>query len=301
MTLVVGVDGGGTHTRAVVADATGQVLARAQCAGAVVHAAEPSGAANAVSAAVRAAAQEAGVALPVASLWAGLAGAGLEPARRSVERELESCGLADRVLVATDVEAAFHAAFGPGPGVLLIAGTGSIAWARNPAGEVVRVGGWGEWIGDEGSGFSIGLAALRAVARAEDRRGPATALRDLVLARLGVERPDALVGWVAEATKGDVAALVPVVSQAASEGDQVASDLLEEAVAELSLHLSAVLERAGAWPEPPGLVLWGGLLVEGGSLHARMVESASALNVRLASSEIDPALGAAKLALASLA
>ena len=300
MNLVVGVDGGGTHTRAVIVDEGAKELGRAGSSGAVVTAGAPELAANAVAEAVHRAAERAGVALPVSGMWAGLAGAGLEAARLAVSGELGKAGLAERVVVGTDVEAAFHDAFGQGPGILLIAGTGSIAWARGPAGEVIRVGGWGDRLGDEGSGFAIGLGALRAAAQAADGRGPPTALHDGVLEFLALDGREALVAWAATASKGDMGSLAPLVSQAASEGDPVAMKLLATAVSDLSDHLSAVLERAGAWPELPELVLWGGLLRDGGPLRDAMAEAVTAYPVKLVAGEVDPAMGAAKMALAAL-
>lgn len=300
MTLVIGVDGGGTLTRAVIIDERGREISRGGSSGAVVTAGAPEAAAEAVSEAVHTAAERGGVVLPVDGLWAGLAGASLATSRQAVAAELEAAGLAERVVVGTDVEAAFHDAFGQGPGILLIAGTGSIAWARNTTGAVVRVGGWGERLGDEGSGFAIGAAALRAIAQADDGRAPATALRELVLERLSLDRPDGLIGWAATATKGAVAALAPLVSRASAEEDPVAAAILTTAVADLCLHLGTVLERTDPWPEPPELVLWGGLIGDGGPLRGPMTEALAGFSVRLSSGEVDPAMGAAKLALAAL-
>ena len=138
---VAGVDGGGTRTRAVIIDDTGAEIARAEREGAVANAAAPHEAADAVTSAVRAAAVEGGVKLPVRALWAGLAGAGREAARDAVTDALSRVGLAEAIEVGTDVEAAFHDAFGKGTGVMLIAGTGSIAWARDERGVMHRVGG----------------------------------------------------------------------------------------------------------------------------------------------------------------
>lgn len=300
MTLVIGVDGGGTRTRAVIVDEGGKEIGRAEVPGAVVRADAPGEAARAVSEAVRAAAERAEIALPVGVMWTGLAGAGLGAGSSAVARALATEGLAKRVVVGTDVEAAFHDAFGDGPGILLIAGTGSIAWARDAAGSVIRVGGWGERLGDEGSGFAIGMEALRAVAHAEDGRGPQTVLRGQILDYLALTGCDQLVEWTSRARKRDVSALVPLVSQASSEGDPVATGILEKAVAELSAHLRAVLERAGQWAEPPELVLWGGLLRDGAPLHEAAVQAVSRYPVRLAAGDVDPAMGAARMALVAL-
>jgi len=297
MTVVAGVDGGGTLTRVVVVDASGAELGRAEGPGAVVNPGAPEAAVRAVAEAVRAAANKAGVPLPIDFLWAGLAGAGAPGPRAAVTRSLSGLDLSDGVVVGTDVEAAFHDAFGSGPGVLIIAGTGSVAWARGPSGEAVRVGGWGDKLGDEGSGFEIGLQALRAVARAHDGRGPATSLIAGVLARLGLVDAEALIPWAATAGKRDVAALVPVVVDADTAGDPVARGILSAAVEALRSHLEAVVQRAGPWTEPPELVLCGGLLQEGGPLGCFAAALAEGLPVRPEGRRIDPAMGAARLAL----
>lgn len=300
MTLVIGVDAGGTHTRAVIADAHGRELGRAEAPGVVVGAVPTGAAVRAVTQAVQRAAEGADVGLPVEGMWAGMAGAGSKAGRLTVARELTAAGLAQRVVVGTDVEAAYHDAFGVGPGILLIAGTGSIAWAHHPTEGVIRVGGWGEKLGDEGSGYAIGMGALRAVAHAEDGRGPETALRGDLLEHLEVGRPEGLIAWASSASKGDIAALAPLVARASEHGDQVASGLLSQAVEDLTAHLTTVLRRAGPWPEPPGLALWGGLLSDGGTLRTAATVAIADYPVRLVSSDLDPAMGAARMALSAL-
>jgi len=297
VSIAVGVDGGGTSARAVIVDSEGRELARADAPGAVVAQQAPEAAAAGVEAAIREAARRARVPLPADVLWAGLAGAGREPARAAVRRELERRGVAARVLVGTDVEAAFEAAFAGGSGILLVAGTGSIAWARDAGGGTSRAGGWGQLLGDEGSGYAIGLAALRAAVRAADGRGPETRLREAVPAALSLADPDDLVPWVAAAAKADVARLVPVVVEAAARGDAVADALLGQAGAELARHVEALLARMPSGSERPQLALWGGLLAEGGPLRGRVLERLREMPVDVRPGALDPALGAARLAL----
>jgi N-acetylglucosamine kinase-like BadF-type ATPase len=301
VTYVIGVDGGGTRTRAAIVDERGLELGRAEAAGAVVSAGAPEPAATAVAHAVHGAAEWACVDLPGALLWAGLSGAGHEPARLAVTTLLERAGLAKRVVVGTDVRAAFHAAFPEGPGILLIAGTGSIAWARTPEGAIGRAGGWGQHLGDEGGGYAIGLGALRAVVRAEDGREAATVMREDVLRALALSDPTELVPWAASSSKAEVAGLVPIVVRAAANGDPAASQLMDEAVRELAKHVAAILDRMGPWPAPPPLFLWGGLIGEGGPLRDGLVRELTPHDVELRDGQIDPAMGAARLALAALA
>jgi N-acetylglucosamine kinase-like BadF-type ATPase len=296
----VGVDAGGTRAVAVVIDEEGRELGRGQAPGAVATVTSVTPAVDGVAAAVREALQAAGAGLPVGRLWAGMAGAGRELVRAAAEADLAALGLAERVRVGTDVEAAFESAFGEGPGILLIAGTGSIALCRSPTGETFRTGGWGGALGDEGGGYWIGMHALRAVAQAEDGRAQATALRDALTRRLGLSAPTELVGWVDEATKGEVAGLAPTVLETAAAGDPVAASLATDAAAALRTHVVALLERlerAGVVPDTMELALWGGLIEAGGPLRPTLDRLLAPLGLTVHSGPIDPPLGAARLAM----
>jgi N-acetylglucosamine kinase-like BadF-type ATPase len=300
MTVAIGVDGGGTLARAVIVDADGREISRAEAPGAVVSLRMPEAAAAAVARAVRQAADRGGVALPGAVLWAGLAGAGHEASRLAAEDALAAVGLTERVHVGTDVEAAFHAGFPDGPGLMLIAGTGSIAWARRPAGEIRRVGGWGQQLGDEGSGYAIGLAAARAVARAEDGRAGPTALRERVLGAVEVRSVSDLIPWAASASKAEVARLVPVVVECAAIGDEAARTIFAEAVSQLEAHVAALLRMSGPWSSRPGLLLSGGLIGPGGPLREALTQRLGSHAVELRPGDVDAAAGAAMLALSAL-
>ena len=296
MSFAIGVDGGGTHARAVILDERGREVGRAEAPGALVSLRAPEEAAGAVAQAVRAAARAGGVQLPGGVLWAGLAGAGHEASRVGVERVLATAGLARKVRVGTDVEAAFHAAFPEGPGLMLIAGTGSIAWGRGPSGEMCRIGGWGQQLGDEGSGYAIGLKALRAIARAEDERIAPTTLTGEILGALHLDASVELIPWVASATKAEVAALVPIVARCAEAGDAAAREILEDAIAHLEAHVTALLHRTGPWTSRPGLLLSGGVIAPGGSLRSALVGRLAAHPVDVRHDEVDAAIGAAMLA-----
>jgi glucosamine kinase len=295
---VIGVDGGGTRTRAVVLDRDGTEIARAEGDAAVADAAAPAPAADAVAAVSSAAARAAGIDLPVDVVWAGLAGAGRETARSAVEVELGRAGVARVTRVGTDVVAAFHDAFADGPGVLLIAGTGSIAWGRAEDGREGRVGGWGRHIGDEGSAYAIGMDALRRIAKNADGRAPETTLRDAVLSRLALPGVDDLVQWTGTAERANVAALAPVVAAAATKGDAAAREIIDRAVDELERHVLAVLENLGPWRRPPQVALAGGLLRPGRALRAPVEAALARLGVPVLEREIDPAMGAGRLACA---
>lgn len=295
MKVVAGVDGGGTRTRALLVDGKGVALGRGEGPAGLVRPGRAGRSARAVQRALERARDAAGFQGPLEALWVGLAGAGREEARRQVRRTLEELELARRVRVGTDVEGAYRDAFAGDTGILLVAGTGSMALARGPDGAWVRVGGWGALLGDEGSGYWIGVRALRAVLAAHDGRGAATDLTAAALEAFDVAGPRELVDAAAEVQKAEIASLAARVSRAAESGDAVAEGILSEAVEALLAHLRAARWRLGSDQSVP-LALSGGLLNRGrplrGRLEAALPEGAFALR----SVEVRPTRGAATLA-----
>ena len=328
MSLFVGVDGGGTRTRAVVIDGDGRELARAEDEGAVVTAHRPDDAAEAVRRVVEAALKKCGRRDRADVLWAGLAGAGSAAPRAAATRALRRLELADRLLVGTDVEAAFYDAFGDHPGLLAIAGTGSIVWARYGDGTERRVGGWGRLLGDEGSGYWIGLQGLRRLTSSEDGRAAPTAMEAPLLDACRVKTVAEAVGWVETASKSRVSSLAPHVVACADAGDEAALAIVSEAVEQLVAMVRAAMSPPPARsdesrPEgtagqkvpsggasvqrPPAggasvedVVLWGGLVAPGGPLRGRLAAALGSLGLRVVEVEVDPPLGAARLARAAV-
>ena len=296
---VAGVDGGGTRTRVLLLARDGATAGRAEGPAALVRPDRPAAAARVVADTVRRAAEAAGVALPLRALWAGLAGAGRRPVRRALEAALRDERVARAVRVGTDVEAAFHDAFGGGPGIVVVAGTGSVVLGAAEDGRRLQVGGWGGVMGDEGSGYHIGVSALRAIAAATDRRAPPTALTAAVLDLLGLDRPRQLSAWAESATKADIAALAPLAIHTARSGDAAAQTIVRRALDALGDQLSAAIRELfpAASGDPPAVALAGGLISPDGPLRAdaeRLVASAAG---HLLSRAVTPERGAARLAL----
>ena len=296
--MVVGVDGGGTGSRALIVDLAGTALAQADGPPALVLPSDPGVAVEAIAVTIRKAAEIVGARLPLKALWAGLAGAGRAGEREAVEIALRSRGLARAVKVGMDVEGAHQDAFGGGPGILLVVGTGSMAWGRDAEGREIRVGGWGGALGDEGSGYWFGLQGLRAVARAADGRTPGGTLSEGILGALHLSEPHALIPWTASAPKGEVAALAPLVIGAALAGDPGGMEILEEGLEHLLVHLEVVRSK---WPKedsPIPVALVGGL-VDGEPRFKRRLETlVKGVGGRLAEHAVVPVRGAAQLALA---
>ncbi|CAN5817883.1 hypothetical protein BH23GEM11_BH23GEM11_20110 [soil metagenome] len=306
--VVVGVDGGGTGSRAVVLSAEGQELGREVGSAAIVIPGSETASMEAIRDLVRRVLRAAGVpeGTPAGALVAGLAGVGREADRLRMETMLAtsmaSLRLARSVLVRNDAEVALHDAFGTGPGILLVGGTGSIALARLPSGRSLRTGGWGALAGDEGSGWSLGLGAARAVLRALDGRGPATTLTDEVARAFGTREPAELVDRLRTAAKGQVAALAPHVEAAARAGDAVAEALADQAAASLADHVAPLVrawhaELGGESLSPLEVALLGGLVARGGPLRSRILPRLEAMGAVPTPECPDPARGAARLAL----
>jgi glucosamine kinase len=292
----VGVEADSTRTRAVILDGLGTELGTLDGPGAFTHAEDPNAAAFPIAELVRRASTLADQELPCTALWAGVSGTSRGTVIGSIEIELQRAGLASNVHVDSGAEAAFHDVFGDGAGILLVAGTGSEGRGRNAAGAGARVGGWGSLLGDEGSGYAIGLESLRRVARDEDGRGPETKLRDAILSRLELSGVDALVRWAATADRATVARLTNVVVDSSRTGDAVAGDILVRAVEELSGHVHAMLTNLGPWEMPPSVSLSGWLIRKGGPLRRAMELALSEHQLVVVDRDPDAARGAAKLA-----
>ncbi len=298
---VLGIDAGGTKTVCYLADGDGRVLAEARGGGAnlqidgelavekVLHAVMD----QAVGDQERA----------VAAICLGMAGADREQDGAVVRGIMRRIGARARFVLVNDALIALVAGLREASGVVIICGTGSIAYGRNSRNEAARAGGWGHILGDEGSGYWIGRQALRAVARAADGRGPATALTPRLLTHFAVAHASDLIGEIYERQlrHHTLARLARVVQQARDEGDEVATQILELAAHELVRSARSVVERLRMHEEPFQFVLAGGVFAGvpwlGDELRRRLPGIAPHAQVmRL---EVEPALGAVRLALAA--
>ena len=300
MSLFIGVDGGGTRTRVVVMDVDGKELVRTEGPSSLINPANLQGTIDVITQVCREAIYEVGAMFPANVLWAGIAGAGNDYLRSMVQDGLQDAGIAKAVHVGTDADAAFHDAFGSGPGILLISGTGSASLGRGVNGSAVNVGGWGGLLGDEGSGYAVGMMALRAVVQGEDGRSMKTQLCGPILEKLAVDRIEDLIAWVAIASKSDIASLAPLVCAQAEAGDEVASTIIENAVNHLVDHVLTVVKRLSPWPDRPMVALTGGLIGEDGLLRQKVLTSIQSLTCQVCDLVVDAARGAANLAVTSV-
>jgi glucosamine kinase len=299
--VLLGIDAGGSHTTVVVADAEARVLARVDGPASAVRPGGVAASAAVILETARRAVAQAQASLPATASVVGAAGAGRDPEQSALGAALAAGGLAHAVRVVGDGEIALAAAFGDEPGILVSAGTGSIAFARPPGpprnGRLHRAGGYGWQLGDEGGGYWLGRRALLSAARAYDGVDEASTLSERLLVALGLPGFDELVRWAATATPAQVAALAPHVLNAAQEGEVVAQRAVLDAASELA-QLVRVLALHFPGTEPIPVAPAGGLLRRGSPLLAalRAALGAAVPRARLVDGPVDAALGALRLA-----
>lgn len=291
--LVMGIDGGGSGVRVVITTPDLRVLGSGEAGSANPNSAGREAAASAIQTAIRAALADAGV-VPeaISALGAGIAGT---TTLREWVRETVAVVLPNAVQhIASDMEIALVGAHGERRGVLILAGTGSVAFGINDAGETAQVGGWGYLLGDEGSGYQLGLQALQAVVRAADGREQPTRLTEAVLAELELSTPKDLIQWVyAPNRTREVARLAPLVL--AAEDDPAACAIIAEAVAELALAGQTAAHRLHI--KPPVYAFAGGLLCAPNPLSLGLCAALGLPGLPVP--KYPPVLGASLLALLS--
>ncbi len=243
---VIGVDGGGTKTLAILADVSGTERVRrlagpsnpnligvdsaARCLAEILS--DCCGAADCTP-------------RDLSGVVLGLAGAGSAENRAALEARLkEWFGAGFPLLIETDARIALEGGLGGRPGIAVIAGTGSIVAAKSPAGEIFTVGGWGRALGDEGSGFSIGVEAARALAKHLDCMLETSLLPQALRERFGWDSREALVHALYR-EKVELSACAPLVMELAETGDGVCSQILRRAASALAGQVFAAFQHIG--------------------------------------------------------
>ena len=309
MSYVLGIDGGGTSTVCVLADEWGRIVARTETSASNHRKSDLSEAREAILTGIRAVAREAGIdgdrsPVRLAAACAGLAGVDTESDATTLRAMLAEMVETDHLQVVNDGEIALAGALENEPGVLVISGTGSIAWAASADGQRVRVGGWDYILSDEGSGYDIGTRVLRAVAAAHDRRIAPTYLTEAVFREFGVCDFHDLLDFIyhKEITPQRISSLAPLADAAAEAGDEAALYVLEKAAAELAGLAASAARLAGLDGHDFPLVAMGGVLLADGYFARRFHRAAERAvpNACFIAPLHPPAEGAVHLALRSL-
>jgi len=304
---VLGIDAGGTKTVALLADAEGRVVGEGRSGGANLQAHGELEVEKVLHHVIDLAMS--GQAGSPSAVCLGLAGVDREGDGAVIRGIMRRLGFRSHTLIVNDALIALVAGVplrdgssAVSPGLVLIAGTGSIAYGVNPQGQAARAGGWGTSLGDEGSGYWIGRRALMAVARDTDGRGPRTRLTPLVLEHFSLSRPEQLVAEIYDHAQGKraIASLGATVEQARAEGDAVATEIMREAAEELTLAAASVIARLGMRGDQFPIVLSGSMIRKALWLAADVTARLAEVAPRgiVSALDVEPAMGAVRLALA---
>jgi N-acetylglucosamine kinase-like BadF-type ATPase len=299
MLHVLGIDAGGTKTVCQLADEHGTIVSEARGPGANLQAVGELEVEKVLHDVMEEALGDRKV-VP-AAICLGIAGVDRADDAAIVRGIMRRIGYKARVVVVNDALVALEAGAPRAPGVVIVSGTGSIAYGRNAAGESARAGGWGYVLGDEGSGYWIGRSALRAVLREADQRGPQTALTPLLLRHFGVTQAQNIIHEVYHSNlkPAAIGSLAQCVQAAFGRGDRVAIGILRGAADELEASALSVARRLDMIGTPFLFILSGGIfravpwLSE--ELQRRLPVAAPGTSARLLDRE--PASGAVALAL----
>ncbi len=303
--LVMGVDGGGSKTVALLAGEDGKVIGRGLAGASNFQVEGIPSARLALQEAMQAAFRSAGIPEHrVSVLCLGMAGVARPSDRQWLDDWLAAEKMADRVEIVTDGALLLWAGTPHGWGIGVVSGTGSIAMGCTRQGRWARAGGWGPWLGDEGSAYAMGMAALHAITQAADGRGPATSLTAWVLEAWKLPDPAGLVRFVYQSemntNRTRIAGLGPLVSRAAAQGDAVAAAIQAQAVTGLATMALAVARQLGFQElESVPCALGGGVMIHNPSIASGLIEAVRQEGIVLEPvQKVDePARGAVRLAL----
>ena len=298
MAIFLGIDGGGTKTSCVIGDETSLLGAGTSGGSNVIRVGERQ-ARESLGAAIRQACAAANVnPAQIQRTCAGVAG-GARPEIDELVRRMLSEFVSGQIEVVGDMVIAMEAAFGSGPGVIVIAGTGSIAYGRNSKGETARAGGWGFAISDEGSGHWIGRSAVAAAMRAYDEDGieaGGDALLENIMKSWSVDSREQLV--LLANKSADFAALVPAVVSATEAGDATARNVLTQAGTELATLAGIVIGRLFGNAVAVPVALSGGVFCNASLVRQVFYDRLRVAypQALLSASLVDPERGALQLA-----
>ncbi|MGH8019318.1 MAG: N-acetylglucosamine kinase [Opitutaceae bacterium] len=306
----MGIDGGGSRTRAWVAQVDGRVLGQGSAGGSNVHLLGIEAASQVLVEAAIDAWRDAGLPGDVhdlAAFFAGVAGAGASKDQRALGESLARrfSMPSSACQVNHDLHVALAGALAGAPGAVLVAGTGSACYGRTFSGQSAKSGGWGAVLDDGGSGHWLGIQAMRAIVRATDGRGKQPTFADAIFVQLNVKTPREMLDRLLDRSpdgldRPAIARLAPIVITAAFCEDVVAGEIVEAGAQELAIMVESVLSRLALDAHPVGRVACAGGLLEHQDFYLERVDEAIRRlvpEIHLEKPGLPPVAGAVLLAL----
>jgi len=261
--LVIGIDGGGTQTLALLAlRDTGEVIGRGKAGASNIQAVGVAAGLRALDESIDRAFSSAGIPrAKVASICLGLAGVDRPGEPDVIHGWAGRGGIAEKVIATNDATLLLAVGTPEGWGLAVIAGTGSIAYVKHPDGTVGRSGGWGGLLGDGGSAYSIALRALRAACRSHDGIEPITKLTDALVKRMNLSVPADFIPAVSSGKwdRTAIGGLAPLVLELAVDGDTIAAGIVQSEAEELARTAAQAIVVNGL-PKTLPVALAGGVL-----------------------------------------
>ncbi|MHC5823991.1 MAG: N-acetylglucosamine kinase [Nostoc sp.] len=319
MNCILGIDGGGSKTICILMDDAGNILGRGKAGASNYQSIGIAAAKKQIKSAIHQSAITAFKytnTINVVAICLGLAGVSrpedMEVIKAIVNQLHNSQDIRsitwkiqpEHLVICDDALIALMAGIGDAVGIVVAAGTGSIVFGRNHQGKSKRVGGWGYILGDEGSAYKIAVAGMQAALKAYDGRGKSTSLVENLQQHLGLESMENLIeviyrkGWGVK----EIAALAPIVDQAATAGDQIANSIIEQAIAELVIATSTVIDHIFDSKQVVEVVTTGSIWQAKCKLRERFINSIvhDYPLVNVIYPRYEPAYGAGLLALKAL-
>lgn len=263
MPYIFGVDGGGSTSRSILITDTGRVVHIGRGPSVNYHEIGASQAVRVLGRLFQDALDSAhAAARECKAACLGLAGVGRPQDQRILSPLLDNLFTDTPYHLVGDAEIALASGAMADSGILVMAGTGSMAFAKNDEGDTARVGGYGPLISDDGGGYRIAVDGLRAVLRSHDGIDPPTMLKEKLCAHLKLKEVNELVSWVNsdQSTRRNLAELAPLVIRAANEDDASATEILSRHADTLALGVET-LHKSLKFKDNAQVVMSGGLLL----------------------------------------
>ncbi|OQX96523.1 hypothetical protein B6I21_00715 [candidate division KSB1 bacterium 4572_119] len=299
---VIGVDGGGTKTELVLVDNEGNLISKERVGSTNFQAMGGPNVRQELLDGFEKIINNSKIQLSkIDHIYLGLAGAGRVSDQKSIADLFDDTEYQGKITVNSDAIIALAGAFGTEPGIIIISGTGAICFGSNERGEVVRSGGWGYLLGDEGSGYYIGREAVVSAFKDFDGRGEKTILKKKIIEHFKLQAIDELVPLIYQ-NKIDrikIANLAPLVFDCAKKGDAISEGIIKKSGQELGKLAKAVAEKLGFSGEEVNVALIGSIFKQKDLLlnHISKELYEISWNVSIIDPMFQPSYGAALMAL----
>lgn len=302
--IAIGIDGGGSSTRSIIIDERGRVLGKGKAGPSSYSSVSIDTTRDNIQMAIQQALTETSmIRSKIHTLFIGLGGVLSQDDKQKVKDEVAKLNLCPQtnIYVENDTRNSLAGGLAGEPGLSLIVGTGSVCYGKNQQGSEWKVGGWGHIIDDQGSGYDLGLQAIKAMVRAKDARGLYTPLVDEIFKLLELKELNDIIWKLHQSdfNRDDIAALAPVVLDYARKKDELAVDILQQGVRELAYMVYVVADQLKLSDREVSITMTGGI-TESGEPFEGMLKNA--ILERLTKAKImtplfSPVVGSALLAL----